>query len=449
MALVENLLMARVNEGEMQMTTMEDLRSVVVATEDVNLELLREERQRKKAQRKQQAVGLTEPLEKLKMEMESKLHYRLPTFLSNSPIAIHEEATHRGRYYVAQCDIPPGQQVLHAVPYVASVFENWRTRTCAHCFASAHKSPYKLQCSKCKQLSYCSEGCRLVDCSIHQLECPILTQLSKTRGIRLDRDDMNSLRLLIRVWSQKRLDEGTSISLITNGESIPDPDFLQGAGSRVRLTYINDMLPLVSNLNELLKNKRIPSKARNLHRALSILCSDQTIFDLDEILLLLCQKECNAFGLWDPADRGLGEGFYPTASYFNHSCYPNCVRKQVGRHLEFISLRFIAAGEPLTICYVDVDKQKYERRGILQDTYCFRCACERCTDSAFDAKVTEMACHRHGRTGLFVPDTAQQIQYNKADGDRILQPETQRKVDCEVSRIMYRVCNVCDYKEPV
>eukprot|EP00743_Colponemidia_sp_Colp-15_P014281 GILK01016857.1.p1 GENE.GILK01016857.1~~GILK01016857.1.p1 ORF type:complete len:438 (-),score=33.14 GILK01016857.1:29-1318(-) len=427
---------------------MEELASVCVPTEEPNLEnLLREERQRKKAQRKQQAVGLTEPLGKLKMEMESKLQQRLLTFLSDCPIKVHED-TDRGRYYVAKCVIVPGQQVLHAVPYVASVFETWRTRTCAHCFASAHKSPYKLQCPKCKQLAYCSDVCRLADQSIHNIECAILTQLNKTRGIRLDRDDINSLRLLIRVWAQKRLDETTCVSTTENNELISDPGLLQEAGSNVPLTYIDDMLPLVSNLNEILKHKRIPSKARNLHRALGILCTDQTIFDLDEILLLLCQKECNAFGLWDPTDRGLGEGFYPIASYFNHSRYPNCVRKQVGRDLVFFALRFIAAGEPLTICYVDVDKPKYERRGILEDTYCFRCACERCIDSTLDAKVTEMACHRHGRTGLFVPHTVQQtLQYRRSDDAISDESETQRKVECETTNSIYRVCNVCDYSE--
>ncbi|KAH9593523.1 SET domain [Trypanosoma melophagium] len=90
--------------------------------------------------------------------------------------------------------------------------------------------------------------------------------------------------------------------------------------------------------------------------------------------------QCNSFGLFDAKGDCIGVALYPEASYFNHSCLPNLCRvKCRGRLAAFYALRKIRKGDPLTICYVDVqEKSSAERRRILLESYRFFCQCERC-----------------------------------------------------------------------
>ncbi|KAJ1569336.1 hypothetical protein HK096_003447, partial [Nowakowskiella sp. JEL0078] len=46
----------------------------------------------------------------------------------------------------------------------------------------------------------------------------------------------------------------------------------------------------------------------------------------DSFVSLIGIRTMNSFGLWDSTDECLGQGLYPFASYFNHSCRPNTVR---------------------------------------------------------------------------------------------------------------------------
>ena len=49
-----------------------------------------------------------------------------------------------------------------------------------------------------------------------------------------------------------------------------------------------------------------------------------------------------------------------------------------GGHLVVTARRALAAGEELTICYVDERWPKHQRQTVLRDHYKFECDCPRC-----------------------------------------------------------------------
>jgi hypothetical protein len=75
-------------------------------------------------------------------------------------------------------------------------------------------------------------------------------------------------------------------------------------------------------------------------------------FTADRLLDLVCQEECNSFGLYSfLPDSPVGEpkyafglAIYPQAVYFNHSCAPNVVHHTIGKRQVFYAVRDIAEG---------------------------------------------------------------------------------------------------------
>ncbi|KAI9341963.1 hypothetical protein BDR26DRAFT_859859 [Obelidium mucronatum] len=140
--------------------------------------------------------------------------------------------------------------------------------------------------------------------------------------------------------------------------------------------------------------------------------------NLEEVIMHLISKiESNGFGIWatkakkqtasedeptnqedeksieslqiDADDAGreeelskpdvcIGRALYPFASYFNHSCDPNCEPIQDQIHLTFKTRRRIEAGEELTIAYMDTNVPLASRRSALLQDYFFECCCDRC-----------------------------------------------------------------------
>ncbi|EGO01216.1 hypothetical protein SERLA73DRAFT_179334 [Serpula lacrymans var. lacrymans S7.3] len=85
----------------------------------------------------------------------------------------------------------------------------------------------------------------------------------------------------------------------------------------------------------------------------------------------------------------LGWGIWPEASYFNHSCNPNVVKKRIARNLVFITTSVVQEGDELCIAYVDCDEIQTteidefaageKRRELLRKWWFFGCACSRCS----------------------------------------------------------------------
>ncbi len=124
--------------------------------------------------------------------------------------------------------------------------------------------------------------------------------------------------------------------------------------------------------------------------------NDNNKEDADDLLLFLHEKPIdplffvhffsayasNCFGAFDPkTDKKVSAGVYPDASYFNHSCSPNLVRRRQGRFECFYATKNIEKGECLNIDYNASDSDfrgVEERREHLLLHYRFWCICDRC-----------------------------------------------------------------------
>ncbi|KAL0052719.1 hypothetical protein WJX82_006660 [Trebouxia sp. C0006] len=103
--------------------------------------------------------------------------------------------------------------------------------------------------------------------------------------------------------------------------------------------------------------------------------------DATALQLLNTQQDAAALADHQSCDKTSQE-MYITASFFNHSCEPNCVKKRVhGQHSGLASvtaLRDIKAGEALTISYIDLELPRSARQLELKTSFFFDCKCIRC-----------------------------------------------------------------------
>jgi hypothetical protein len=75
----------------------------------------------------------------------------------------------------------------------------------------------------------------------------------------------------------------------------------------------------------------------------------------------------------------IGRGLFPTASYFNHSCEPNCQVLQFQNEMRIECVRPVRAGEELTISYISgLNMSRKNRQSLLKMDYFFDCKCEKC-----------------------------------------------------------------------
>ncbi|WPK22800.1 hypothetical protein PUMCH_000013 [Australozyma saopauloensis] len=98
----------------------------------------------------------------------------------------------------------------------------------------------------------------------------------------------------------------------------------------------------------------------------------------------------NAFGIWshitehDEEREFFGFGVYASASYFNHSCYPNVKKVREGNTYKFIASRDIFPGEEMCISYgVRESDNVIQRRDCLKEWF-FTCGCSRCISESAD-----------------------------------------------------------------
>lgn len=96
------------------------------------------------------------------------------------------------------------------------------------------------------------------------------------------------------------------------------------------------------------------------------------------LLNLISQVESNGFGIWSNKGVCMGHALYPTASFYNHSCDPNCDVDQTKNLLTIRLKRDVVKGTPLTISYIDTNQPLRTRRNKLLSEYYFLCCCERC-----------------------------------------------------------------------
>lgn len=94
----------------------------------------------------------------------------------------------------------------------------------------------------------------------------------------------------------------------------------------------------------------------------------------------------------------VGRELYIAASYFNHSCRPNCFMEGGALLATITAARDISPGEELAISYIDEAAPLATRRSQLRREFYFHCTCERCLEDAMrGTKVSKGAKGAQGK----------------------------------------------------
>lgn len=167
-------------------------------------------------------------------------------------------------------------------------------------------------------------------------------------------------------------------------------------------------------LNHVLKqvsNRKIRRSQREEYRRLF-----EKGLDSPEIIEMICKDRANSVGLkgdrWQRPDDYIfthpedpvGYGVFPTMSYFNHSCTPNCENIEKDMKIYVYAVRDIEPGEQLTISYVSLDSSNERRKHALQSSFMFTCECAEGSDPRNCNKefVTKHLCPKC-RSSLLIP----------------------------------------------
>jgi len=254
-------------------------------------------------------------------------------------------------------------------------------------------------CPHCEQVYYCSFECA---CS-HRLdtyhsprECDILQHLRYPLRTRCSEDDLLVLKVLVRIACRKEVDR--------------DP------------TQYTTFLFLADHLSDGNNTHRVQVE-RILEIAKEAEGDENRGFLTEpgvEVRAVISKIASNFFGIWTRNGNlslWSGASVYLRASYFNHSCFPNCTvvqesnphlqldRRNVGAVFTVHSLCTIRQGEPLCVAYIPLEQTTEARQQALHQNWYFQCDCARCKDPESDNKpLSPFCCAEPGcYGGLLIP----------------------------------------------
>ncbi|ODV92217.1 hypothetical protein CANCADRAFT_805 [Tortispora caseinolytica NRRL Y-17796] len=305
---------------------------------------------------------------------------------------IRESAT-GGRGVFATQAIPR-DTVVHSeqVPYASIIFKPFRNETCAYCFKwnSNRNMPV---CAAIPGIRFCSTQC-IEAWYLQYNYCGYLTSAidSIVRYYNAHKD-MRGEAAAPYLWDALETDQAPSLDLdetacnmaiyaasVLTRECVPTDDAQH---------QVEQACKLQSSLTELLQ--AIPEILQTYQGAFQILV--RTIKKQPELTdKVTKEKVCyyfgieavNAFGIWEQPlfsdSECLGSAVYPEASFFNHSCDPNCGKSFIGSALVITTARDIPSDSELFIAYGShkLPEDRDERVDYLQKRWFFTCQCPKC-----------------------------------------------------------------------
>jgi len=300
------------------------------------------------------------------MEELSSIQSKLGEF----PLILRKDFQ-RGRFIIAKKDIEANTLIFQCCAYTLAVLDSFKKRFCENCSQYNERGFYSLHCSSCSQVWFCSNECMLSCCISHSPshgmgashtveECSLLKKLL---SCKLDKHIVSVIKVLVKILL--RWKEEIRIEKIDT-ETRSSDDALS----------FNDILMLASN-----KSSWTPEEVIEWRKPVYLIRKLFPDMKLEEefLLNLISRIECNNFGLWtERKQKCYGRAIFPHASFFNHSCKPNCYTKIVQGYIFIYTNEFIEKDTELCIQYIDVNKPLSSRQEQLLQGYCFRCTCTRC-----------------------------------------------------------------------
>jgi hypothetical protein len=204
----------------------------------------------------------------------------------------------RGRFLIATRDLDAGELVMNCTPYTTTVGKNFVSRVCHSCFKEdVKKLPHS--CQYCKEVFFCSENCHKTATLHDGAECNALRRIKiQNNGTKFSSDETSDIRTVICILARKH----------------------------------QESEPRYQDVEKLVCNRPVDKLSIKYLRAMAkfiIKIMDEGALvgvDEDHIIDLICNVRCNAFGLWNKRQQCFATAVCPSASFFNHSCMPNCAR---------------------------------------------------------------------------------------------------------------------------
>ena len=295
----------------------------------------------------------------------------------------------RGRYIVANQDIPKGTVIISEPPYAAVLLKTWYLTHCQHCY---QKVVLPIPCHQCAEVCYCSEGCRQVSFEqYHHFECGKLELLEKLGISRL------AIRIIlitpIETLRQFK-NESSEIVNLNSGCDINDVYHSNNYTSVYHLVRNSDSM-LVEDVFQYSCAAAILLKC--LQRYSSIENSDLHFIG-GLILRHIQQLVCNAHAITGLSTCGedrnsnvveesqvrIATAIYPTTSLLNHSCQPSIVNTFQKDHLVVKLADDVKKGNEIFNCYGPHHRRMdfEDRQRVLKQQYFFDCKCSYCVKGA-------------------------------------------------------------------
>ena len=276
-----------------------------------------------------------------------------------------------GRHVIATRSLAAGELVFTDLPAAQTVHDAFVECVCHTCFAPVDGAGPSAttrtrtrrahgRCQKCNGVQFCSDpACAEALADAHASECELLQDV----GVA----GTSNLRLFVRLCHLARSAPTRFGKIETMDEHYDDCTDARRQKLDAQAEGINRMLP---------RSVRM---------------------DTSRVARLIDRVHTNAFAIVSgPDGAAAGTGLYVRAgSLFNHSCAPSAAVSFLGRTLRIHVTRALAAGEQVTISYVDLYQGLEARRAALLAKKGFRCVCERCVSNPIeDAPLGGWRCTR-------------------------------------------------------
>ncbi|KAL0086108.1 hypothetical protein F4703DRAFT_1980532 [Phycomyces blakesleeanus] len=294
----------------------------------------------------------------------------------------------KGRCIVALEPLSRGSIITTSQPLATVTLQANRNEFCNYCFKKPQAMSPKVmplqRCTQCRAAYFCNVSCfKNAWLGYHQFVCKASSTSASNKAASSEDPDTLDAEMLERV----ALNVGRY-----NQKEKNDRDAFGEEGERQEETVdvtMEAFLSLMGHVEDQPKNvlnryKRIADGVLKKPYIASLGLSQQQLVEF------LCWFQCNNFSIQDNQMFTIGEGTYPVASLFNHSCRPNAVAMFDGALLNIRAIVDIPSGEEVTIAYIDAAHSRTVRQKTLREKYFFNCDCVRCTDNTFFGQIDTM-----------------------------------------------------------
>ncbi|KAG2234309.1 hypothetical protein BDF21DRAFT_406579 [Thamnidium elegans] len=309
----------------------------------------------------------------------------------------------KGRSIKATALLKKGTVVITSQPLGTVALPQTINEYCNYCFRK-QTSPSLQRCSQCKKAYFCDMSCfQNAWLSYHQFICAKPTK-NREAADELDAEMLEKVALNVSRYRKR-----------SNKEQ-PQPKDKNDETVNVTMETFFTLMGHDDS-----QPKHVKEKFKQLaSEVLTKPFIQQTGLASEELIHYLNIFKSNNFAIDDKDMFAIGEGTYPIAALFNHSCRPNAVVMFEGAYASIHAIEDIEPGQEVTISYVDSAHSRTYRQKALRDKYFFDCQCVRCNDASNDKNYFSLIDTLLGQEENDW-DRAQELLQNQAKSDRILQ----------------------------